>query len=142
MTVNFRPVLEERKRWNRKGAWDDHRRRWAYRAGSAAFAVLTCLVLAVDAPAQRNMYDGWRDGHYMMPWNMGWFGSILMFALWIALFVAVFFFVKRWIQTSQKENPDLTHRPSAMDILRERYARGEIDKEEFEEKKRVLKDNP
>ncbi|MBI4776501.1 MAG: SHOCT domain-containing protein [Deltaproteobacteria bacterium] len=77
----------------------------------------------------------------MMPWNMGWFGSILMFALWIGLFAVVFFLVKKWIQTSQKGSPDLPHRPSAMDILKERYARGEIDKEEFEEKKRVLEDN-
>jgi uncharacterized membrane protein len=43
------------------------------------------------------------------------------------------------------ELPDLQHRfgePPALRMLEERYARGEITREEFLERRRVLLDNP
>ncbi|HEU4639219.1 MAG TPA: SHOCT domain-containing protein, partial [Candidatus Binatia bacterium] len=40
----------------------------------------------------------------------------------------------RWLMRDQKERRG----DSAMEILRQRYARGEINKEEFEAKKRDL----
>ena len=66
-----------------------------------------------------------------MGWGMG-FGWIFgLFAL-----VAVVWFLIRMTRTS----PDLPEysRKSALDFLNERYARGEIDKKEYEDKKESI----
>lgn len=72
-----------------------------------------------------------------MMWGNGmpWFMSVMMGAFWIAVIVCIVFIVRRLMafERSQGETGD-----SALRILRERYARGEIDKEEFDEKKRHL----
>lgn len=52
---------------------------------------------------------------------------------WIVLVIAlIFFFVIYSRQSNQRRNK------SALDILNERYARGEIDEEEYEKKKKNL----
>ncbi len=71
------------------------------------------------------MMDGY--GGYGM--GMGWWWIIglifLVVVVWIVLKVA-----------GQNKNPGTAK--SALDILKERYARGEIDKEEYEERKKKL----
>lgn len=76
---------------------------------------------------------GWRD-YGMGPgvmWGMGW---IFMVIFWGLILVA-FIFLVRWLV-------GLTRTPkadeSALEILKKRYARGEIDREEFEQKKKDL----
>lgn len=61
-------------------------------------------------------------------WGMG-FGMLLF---WGLLFAAVVMLVK--CSQSAKQNQE----KSALDILKERYARGEIQRDEFEQKKRDL----
>lgn len=75
---------------------------------------------------------GWRM-HPM--WGAGWgFGMMLMMALfWGAIIVACVMGVG-WLRRQSKTAPG----DSAMTILRERFARGEIEKDEFETKKREL----
>ncbi len=74
---------------------------------------------------ERMMDCGW------MP-MMG-FGMLFMALFWVVLIVGVVLLV-RWFLGSS----GFTRGESALEILKKRYARGEIDHQEFEEKKRDL----
>lgn len=70
------------------------------------------------------------------PWGMG-ISMLFMLLLGVITIVGIVFLVK-WVldQTATRERG--TTEDSALDILKKRYARGEINKEEYEEKKRDL----
>jgi len=94
--------------------------------------------LAGEAFAQPRGYGSWDYGPGMMPWwMMGWFGPIIMVIFWGAVIVALIFLI-RWLVTSPRTGPSPKPEDSALEILKRRYARGEIGKEEFEEKKKDL----
>ncbi len=98
------------------------------------------------APAQ-NSPEPYRYGHgpHMMDWGGGWYGMIfgpLFMILVLAVVIAAVVLLVRWLGGPSHGAP-LHHAPpprTPLDILKERYARGEIDKDEFEERKRVLGD--
>ncbi len=73
------------------------------------------------------------------PWNMmdGWGGAGGLWMLMGVVVVAVTVLVGVWLIVRSNREP---RSPSAtpLEILRERYARGEITKEEFETAKRTL----
>ena len=109
----------------------------------ATFSVFLFLLLLLNgsgAVAQWRGYDGWHMGPGMMGgWGGGWFGGIFMIVFWILLIVGLVFLIK-WLVQSTKGNSmsPRSGSSSALEILKERYARGEINKQEFEEKKRDL----
>jgi putative membrane protein len=74
---------------------------------------------------------GWADGYGWM--GPGWIFMLLFWALVIAGGVALV----RWLGTCDKGGGD-TRRGTPLDILQERYARGEIEREEYEQKRRDL----
>jgi len=85
---------------------------------------------------------GYHSGSGMMygaGWGGGIFGWLIMFLV-LVLVVAVVFGVLRWAFGSGHRAPPPSHAAgkSALDILEERFARGEIDQAEFEEKRRLL----
>ena len=72
-------------------------------------------------------------------WGMGWFGGIFMLVFWVLVIVGLIFLIKWLIQSTKGESGGkLSNSSRAIDILKERYARCEIDKHEFEEKKKDL----
>jgi putative membrane protein len=81
---------------------------------------------------------GW--GSHMMGW--GWSGMIfgpIFMILVLALVIAVAVLLVRWLGGSSLTATP--HQPPArtpLDILKERFARGEIDKDEFDERRRIL----
>lgn len=77
---------------------------------------------------------GFNGMGYGMNWGMG-FGWIIGLALLVLVVWAIVKIVNNNnIYHSTTENNQKT----ALEILKERFARGEINKDEFEEKKRVL----
>ena len=62
----------------------------------------------------------------------GWIGGIFMM-LWPILFLVVIFYLLR-----KDYNDRNVVKETPLDVLKKRYARGEIDKEEFEERKKEL----
>ena len=62
-------------------------------------------------------------------WGMGW----LMWLIPFLIIVGIYFFLKILSQTKSSQNPE-----SPLDILKKRYAKGEITKEQFEEMKKNI----
>ena len=102
------------------------------------------LILAITFPwnqalAQQRGFDGWGMGPDMMgSWGMGWFGMIFMMIFWVLVIVGLVLLIKWLIQTTGSRQAAVQAGSGAVDILRERYARGEINKAEFESMKRDL----
>jgi len=85
--------------------------------------------------AQERPYD-WAGGMHPMSWMWGaWgVGMMLMMLVFWGLVVTGIVLGVRWLtRQGGAARPD-----PALEILRERYARGEITKEEFEARKRDL----
>lgn len=64
------------------------------------------------------------------------FGGPFMLLFWVLVIVAIVVLVK-WIAGQSSSGRDLRGK-TALEILQERYACGEIDREEYEQKKRDL----
>jgi putative membrane protein len=90
---------------------------------------------ASNAFAQWRGYGGWGHGPWMMGGGYGWFGGIFMLVFWIAVVVGIVFLI-RWLVQSTRGGA--ASGESALEILKRRYAKGEIDKKEFEQKKKDL----
>ena len=99
--------------------------------------LLAVLCLAAPAWAQE---AGPPYGPDMM-WPGGWYGMMflgpLMMLLLIAAVVVLVVLAVRWLSGTGGAAPRASQ-SRALEILKERFARGEIDKEEFEERRRVL----
>ncbi len=74
----------------------------------------------------------------MMGWGMGIFGMLFMFIFWGLIIVGLVFLIKWLFQSTRKADQSTVSASSALEILKERYARGEIERDEFEAKKRDL----
>ena len=98
--------------------------------------VIGMTFYVIDGKAQ--MGPGY--GAYGMGWGygMGWFWSVIMVAFWIAVIVALVLLIKWLIITPRTGGHLAKSEDSPLEILKRRYARGEINKEEFEEKKKDL----
>lgn len=77
-------------------------------------------------------------GYWGMPWYGMVFGPIMMIAV-LAATIVVVVLVVRWLGiAAHVPEPRRGAEKTPLDILKERLARGEIGKQEFEDTKRTL----
>ncbi len=105
--------------------------------------LINALVISVPAIALMTMSavaQTYGDHPHMGAW--GWGGMIfgpIMMIVFIAVAVVVVVLLVRWL--GGPGHGGALHSPpgkTPLDILKVRFAKGEIDKEEFEERRRVL----
>jgi putative membrane protein len=83
----------------------------------------------------------WNGGYGMMGWGGGWGFGILHMLLSVVVFVLVVAFIASLFThgTSWRSDPRAGNgRSAGLGVLEERYARGEIDRDEYLQKKRDL----
>jgi putative membrane protein len=87
--------------------------------------------------------EGYNYAHGPM-WHGGWYGMVLgpvMMIAVVAAVVAVVVLLLRWLGGTghaAAPGPQAPPGKTPLDILKERFARGEIDKAEFEDRRQVL----
>ncbi len=103
-------------------------------------ALFTTLVVWSSAWADQG--DRQHMGNMMGGMGWGWmiFGPFMMITF-LVIAVIVVVLIVRWLGGAghgANHSPHASFEKSPLDILRERFARGKIEKEEFEERRRVL----
>ena len=117
------------------------------RAG-AALATLAPVLAHAQTPGGGRIGDGYGYGGHMMwgggDWGGGYgmlIGPLFTILILVAVFAAVVLLV-RWIggpgHGAMHHHFASPPPRTPLDILKERFAKGEIDKEEYEERRRVL----
>lgn len=74
------------------------------------------------------------DHHGMMGGGMG----IIMFLFWILIIGALVLFISAMVDGVSGSRRDRNEASESLNILKQRYARGEIDKVEYEKMRREL----
>lgn len=92
------------------------------------------LPSVVSAHEGENHMMGFYNGNMMgISGGWGWFNLIFMILFWILIILGVIALFK-WLADANNGRGN-----SALEILKERFAKGEIDKKEYEEKTKLLK---
>jgi putative membrane protein len=75
-----------------------------------------------------------------MMWGTGWgnvLGLVMMLLFWGGLVLLVVLALRGW-DANRRPDGRTQDQPDARSILEERFAKGEISEDEFEERRRVL----
>ena len=85
---------------------------------------------------------GYGNGRWVMPHHMMTGGGgmgIIMVLFWVALIAAIVLVVSGVLSgRHSSDSPDNRRHPDPMEILKHRYAKGEIDKAQYQSMKREL----
>jgi putative membrane protein len=102
----------------------------------------TILGIIIILPLVFGAISGWQYGGWGMmgPGMMSGFGWMwLMPVFWIVVLGLIIWAVVAAVRgSSESRSSGSSKADSALEVLKKRYARGEINKEEYEEKKRDL----
>jgi putative membrane protein len=97
-------------------------------------AALPALILPLAALAQQG--EPYYHTHMWEGGAHGWFFGPLMMLVFVAVLLGAVVLIVRWLGVGAGGQAPAGKVP--LDILKERFARGEIDKAEFEDRRRVL----
>lgn len=104
--------------------------------GSTILGVIIILTIIFGA------ISGWQYGGWGMmgPGMMGGFGWMWLMPVFGIVFLGLIIWaiVAAVRSSSESRGSDSSKADSALEVLKKRYARGEINKEEYEEKKKDL----
>ncbi len=109
---------------------------------TAACSGVFLLITVSNAWAQQAQ-DNYYGSHMMWhgSWGHGWFLGPILVVVFIVLAIAVVVLLVNWLGGSKPRTGSSTSSVrDPLDILKERFARGEIDAEEYEERRRVLRE--
>jgi putative membrane protein len=82
---------------------------------------------------------GYGYGPWMMNgWGYGWGFGVAHMVFWVVVLIAIVVGAVWLIRSSVTPQTGLPRRSAGLDVLEERYARGEIKREEYLEKKRDI----
>ncbi len=95
--------------------------------------ILNIIARASSLFAQERMYEWHWEMHPMWWWGWGIGMMAMMFLFWVVFIVGLVVAIRWLLGKSREQKTD-----SALEILRQRYARGEINKDEFESKRKDL----
>ncbi len=105
--------------WGKRGSGCDSNAQFTPNTGGGGFPMMG--------------YGGWNNWNNMMGWGGFGFGWIFMIVFWILIILGVVALVRHLRGTNQNGGST-----APLNILKERYAKGEINKKEFEEMKKDL----
>jgi putative membrane protein len=104
--------------------------------GRRAFVgIMTWLSPSLAAAQDRPYEWGWGMHPMWGMWGVWGIGMVAMMLVFWGLVIVGIVLAIRWLVTQGR---DVRATDSALDILRQRYARGDISKEEFDVKKKDL----
>ncbi len=100
------------------------------------------VVVLIVVPFVLGAVWGWQGGSWGMMWPgmMGGFSWMWLMPIFPILFLGLIIWAVVALArgSSESRGTDSSKADSALEVLKERYARGEINKEEYEEKKKDI----
>ena len=105
------------------------------------FAITSVIVIVLVAGAiflARNyLFVPWNDygGYHMGAGMMGYGGmGVMMLLFWGLVLVVLILLITRLLPLNQNKFADSADTPDAIELLKQRFAKGEIERSEFKEK--------
>lgn len=97
-------------------------------------------IIGLSAPtlAAADPGENWQGGYDHMMWGGGYgmLGGMAMMLVFWGIIIALIVFAVKWFNDNQ--GGDNRGKRDALEILRERFALGEIDEEEFDSRRKAL----
>lgn len=104
-------------------------------------ALTTALVFTPGWALAQSAGEGYGYGTGMMGWGGGgygmFFGPLFMILTLVAVIAAIVLLVQ-WLGGGSWQGVQKPTGPAPLDILKARFARGEIDRQEFDERRKAL----
>ena len=99
--------------------------------------IIMTLVVGAAFLAQNYLSVAWNDygGYHMGAGMMGYGGmGVMMLLFWGLVLVVLILLITRLLPLNQNKFTDSADTPDAIELLKQRFAKGEIERSEFKEK--------